>query len=237
MKRTSKVLTGLTLSLLSTLAATSARAQDASPPPPYSAEAAPWEARIGYRGSWVENSGYAPFSSNDYMPAFSLAASRLVFARGAFAFTAGAAWDYGSTGAQARGSDASLTVHRLTAPLAMHYRVLRWLDLIATVAPGAQYQGASIQEPSAVAPLVASSWVPCGDASLGVAWGFAHTSIGPVPFIFRLTAEGGYAWAAPMSLAMTPDLPSNSPERVGPTDLGTLAMNGAFGRIGLAVGF
>ena len=108
---------------------------------------------------------------------------------------------------------------------------------MATVAPGAQYQGASIQEASAPAPLVASSWVPCGDASVGVAWGFGHTSIGSIPFVLRLTAEGGYAWAAPMSLSMTPDLPSNSPQRVGGTDLGTLAMNGAFGRIGVAVGF
>jgi hypothetical protein len=236
MTRTSTLLAGLSLSLVSAYAAR-ARAQEASSPPPYSAEAAPWEVRLGYRGSFIGNAEYAPFSNNDYLPQFSMAASRLVIARGRFALTAGAAWDYGSTGDTARGSDSSLTVHRLTAPIAARYTLVRWLDVVATVAPGAQYQGASIQEASALAPLTASAWVPCGDASLGVSWGFAHGWRGPIELVFRLTAEGGYGWAGPMSLSMSPALPSGSPQLVGSTGLGTLAMNGAFGRIGAAIAF
>ncbi len=236
MKRNSTILAVLSSSLVASVAAPTF-AQERPAPPAYSAEAAPFELRTGYRGSFVESPGYSPFSSNDYMPAFSLAGSAAILTSGRFAFVAGAAWDYGSTGATARGSGSSLTVHRVTAPLAVRFMIVPWLDVLATVAPGAQYQGASIEETSAVAPLVASAWVPCGDASLGVAWGFAHLNAGGVPIILRLTAEGGYAWAAPMSLAMTPDLPSNSPQRVGGTDLGTLSMNGAFGRVGVAVAF
>jgi hypothetical protein len=240
MRRTSTFLPTLLAALVATIASTTtaaALAQEEAPEPMYRAETVPWEARIGYRGSFVESPGYGPFSNNDYLPMFTLAASRLIFARGPFAFTAGAAWDYGETGATARGADTSLTVHRLTAPLAVHLAVVRWFDVIATVAPGAQYQGAKIEESSALAPLVASSWVPCGDASLGVSWGFGSTRLGPIPLVLRLTAEGGYAWAAPMSLAMTPDLPGGSTQAVGTTDLGTLSMNGAFGRIGVAAAF
>src|SRR5271170_2089832 len=112
--------------------------------------------------------------------------------------------------------------------------IVPWLDVLASIAPGAQYQGASIQEASAPTPLTASTWVPCGDASLGISWGFGHVMAGSVPIILRLTAEAGYAWAAPMSLSLTP---SGGSELVGATDLGTLSMNGAFGRFGVAVGF
>ena len=101
MTPTSMLLAGALAGLVSTLTSV-ARAQDASPQP-YSAEAAPWEARIGYRGSWVESPGYSPFSTNDYLPEFSLGASRLVLARGRFSLTAGAAWDYGATGRRREG--------------------------------------------------------------------------------------------------------------------------------------
>jgi hypothetical protein len=236
MSCTLALLAGLSFALVSTLAAP-AGAQEAPSATRYAPEAVPWEVRLGYRGSFVESAGYSPFSTNDYLPQLSLSASRLVVARGRFALTAGAAWDYGTTGATARGTDSSLTVHRLTVPLAVHYAIVRWLEVLATVAPGAQYQGASLAEASSLAPLVASSWVPCGDASLGVSWGFAHVATARVTLVFRLTAEGGYAWAAPMSLSMTPDLPHGSAQLVGTTDLGTLAMNGAFGRVGVAVAF
>ncbi len=229
-------LSALGVLALASLVAGEARAQEdgarASGP-----EDAPWEARLAYRGAFVESSGYAPFSTNDYFAQVSLGASRVLFVRGRFAFAVGAMWDYGSTGATARGVDTHLEMHRLTAPLSMRYTIVRWLDATATIAPGAAYQSASVDEASAPASLVASTWVPAGDASLGVAWCFWSTSLGGVPLLFRATAEGGYAWAARMSLSLSPDLPASDPRLTAPTNLGELAMNGGFGRVGVAVAF
>jgi hypothetical protein len=193
----------------------------------------PWQAEIGYRGAIVRDAGYDPFSTNDWFGQLTLAGSRVLLTRGRFSFAAGAAWDYGHASATARGASSDLNVHRLTVPLTVRYSLARWLYLYGTIAPGAAREDARIADPSAPAPLVRGGWLASGDASAGVAYSFLDTR----PVSWWLSAELGYGLAAPLSLAMSPDLPSSDPRSAGKTDLGSLALSGSFGRVGLAVAF
>ncbi len=219
------------------LGAPVALAQEGVWRPATSAAVTPWEAHLGYRGTFVDNRGFDPFSRNDYFPQFSLGASRVLAWRGRFALAAGASWDYGETEATARGAPTGLTTDRFTVPLTMRYALLRSVQLFATVAPGVTWASAHVDESSAPATLVKTSWLPSGDASAGARWAFATTRVGRFPVVFWLTAEGGYAWTAPMQLSLSPDLPSNDPRQTATTDLGSLAMNGGFGRVAFAVAF
>lgn len=237
MKRVKQVLA--VCSFVGTLlgASSSAHAQEGVWRPATSPAVTPWEAHVGYRGTFVDSPGYAPFSSNDYFPQFTLGASRVVGWRGRFALAAGLSWDFGESDATARGANTGLTVDRFTVPLTMRYELWRWLHVFVTVAPGVTYANAHVDESSAPAPLVKTSWMPSGDASAGARWAFATTRVGPFPVVFWLTAEGGYAWTASMELAMSPDLSSHDPRQTATTDLGSLAMNGGFGRMALSVSF
>ena len=232
----STIIACLSFSLASALACPARAQEDTRVGLPSRADA-PWEARIAYRGAFVESAGYAPFSTDDYFSQLTLGASRLVVSRGRFALTAGVDWDYGASDGSARGQSSWLDMNRFTAPLTIHYAIFSRFDVQATIAPGAAYLNGGVQDASAPAQLVTSAWVPCGDASAGVAWALADSSIWGLPLVFRVTLESGYAWAGRMSLSMSPDLPTSDPRRTGATDLGELAMSGAFGRMGLAVAF
>jgi len=205
--------------------------------PPASPGVTPWEAGMGYRGSIVKSAGYAPFATNDYLSQFSLAGSRVVLTRGRLALAVGADWDYASPGATARGSDTGLTVHRLTAPITLRYRLVRPLYAFARVAPGAAHESAHVDDPSASATLKVQGWVPAGDASGGVAWAFAGSAVNGHTIAFWLTAEGGYGWTGSLALAMSPDLSKGDPTQTAPTNLGSLALSGGYGRIGIAMSF
>jgi hypothetical protein len=219
------------------LAQESARAAGAAlEPAPRPDSESPWQAEIGYRGALVRDAGYDPFSTNDWLGQLTLSGSRVLVTRGRFALAVGAAWDYGHASATARGAASDLTVHRLTVPLTVRYSLARWLYLYATVAPGAAHEDARLADPSAPAPLVHSAWLASADASAGAAYSFLET--GPVSWWLR--AELGYGLTAPMSLAMSPDLPSSDPRtptQLGTTGLGSLALSGSFGRVALAVAF
>jgi hypothetical protein len=237
MKRVRRVLA--VCCFLSTLlgASSMALAQEAPSRPASAPAVTPWEAHMGYRGTFVDGPGFSPFSKNDYFPQLTLGASRVVVDSGRFALAAGVSWDYGETDATARGAMTGLALDRFTAPLTMRYTLWRWLQAFVTVAPGVTYASAHVDEASAPASLVKSSWLPSGDASAGVRWAFADTHVGRYPVAFWLTAEGGYGWTAPMQLSMSPDLPSHDPRQTATTDLGSLAMNGGFGRLGVSVSF
>jgi hypothetical protein len=233
------LLAGSSFTLVLALAGAAAAQEGA--PPPSSPRDAPWEVSLGYRGGVVKSAGFYPFSTDDYFSQSSLQASRVVAWRGRFALAVGAAWDFGTAGATARGARTGLVVHRVTAPVTLRYALARWWSVFVRVAPGAAHESAHVDEASAPATLVKSAWVPSGDATAGVAWAYADSKIGegehPFTLVWSLTAEGGYGWSGNMALAMSPDLGSGDARQVGTTDLGTLALSGGFGRIGLAVGF
>jgi hypothetical protein len=189
---------------------------------------------LGYRGSFVINPGYNPFSTNDYLPQFSLAATRTVFTQGRFSFAPGFAWDYGGSSATARGDTTSLSMHRLTVPLEGRAHFGDWGYAFVRAAPGLAALKAEVDEPSAPEALTKSKWVFATDVSAGYAWLAAPRNSGRA-LVGRLwlQADVGYGWVADMRLDLTP---GNQPRANG-IDLGTLAMNGAFFRIEAAASF
>lgn len=70
-----------------------------------------------------------------------------------------------------------------------------------------------------------------------MSWAFSQWTIADHVFVARLTGEGGYGWTPDMSLSMAPAIGGGDPRLTGTTDLGTLALSGGFGRLGLAIGF
>lgn len=187
---------------------------------------------LGYRGSFVTNAAYNPFSGNDYLPQFSLLASRTLYVSHPFAFAAGVAWDYVNTGAFARQSESSLTLDRVTIPLEGRLHFGDWGYAFARAAPGVAFVRAEIDDPSAPGPLVKERWLFATDVSAGYA--FPLTLERPKrkrsPRVW-LQADGGYGWIANDRLDLVPGGGASG------VDLGTLALNGAFFRIGLAASY
>jgi hypothetical protein len=198
----------------------------------------PWEVGIGYRGAVIDSRGFAPFSDRDYFSQMTLEGSRALFGRGRWTLALGAAWDYGGTSTTTRGQGAGLEAHRLTVPITGRYHVARWLNVFARLAPGAAYVRMHIDDASAPGGTLAKDgWVACGELAAGVAWAFASSRIGKHPFVWWLTGEGGYTLTASTQLHMSPRLSSGDTRAVGTTDLGSLVLDGGFGRIVVAVGF
>jgi hypothetical protein len=183
---------------------------------------------IGYRGSFITNAGYNPFSTDDYLPQFSLAASQTIFARHRFAFASGFAWDFANTGATDRGDSASLTLHRLTIPLEGRVHFGEWGYAFLRVAPGVAMVSEQIDDPSAPGPLTKDRWLFATDASVGYDWlimprGSALSRVARM----WLQTDVGYGWMAKERLDLAPAGASG-------VDLGTLALSGAFFRIAVA---
>jgi hypothetical protein len=217
---------------------TRARAQEnLYAPRPNAPRVTPWETSIAYRGAWFESPGYQPFATTDRFAQVTLGASRAVISRGRFALTVGAAWDYGNTGATARGASTYLELQRVTVPITLRFALTPWVDLFARVAPGAAHVSANVDEPSALAPLATTGWLASGDATLGASWAFASWTIAEHSFVARVTGEGGYGWTADMALSLAPDLGGGDPRLTGTTELGSVSLSGGFGRLGLALGF
>jgi hypothetical protein len=196
-----------------------------------------WRLEMGYRGSFVTSTGFDPFSTNDFLPAFSIAASRTVLASGPVSFAPGLSWDYGSSAATARGDSTSLSMHRLTVPLEGRVHFVPWGYALLRVAPGVVAQHAEVDDSSAPAALTKNRWLFATDVSVGYAWliwpqrGAAHH-----PRLW-LQADGGYGWVAGERLDLAPALASGDSRVVSGIDLGSVTMSGAFFRAAAAVSF
>jgi hypothetical protein len=197
-----------------------------------------WRIEAGYRGSYVTSAGYNPFSNNGYLPEFSLAASRTLFESGRFSFAPGVAWDFGGSGAPARGDTASLDMQRLTVSLEGRVHLGPWGYAYVRAAPGAARQHAQIDEASSPGPLSKTQWVFATDLSAGYAWLiWPRWEASAVEPRLWLQGEGGYGFVTGERLALAPSLPSGSTERVTGVDLGSLSMQGGFFRVAAAVSF
>ena len=84
-----------------------------------------WEVEVGFRTELVRDGGYAPFSENKSLTQASLAGTRTVFERGAWALALGLRWDFGGSDAHVRSGDAELTLHRLSAQVEGRYALAR----------------------------------------------------------------------------------------------------------------
>jgi hypothetical protein len=187
---------------------------------------------LGYRGSFVTNAGYNPFSSNDYLPQFSLLVSRTVYVAHPFAFATGLAWDYAGGGDFARGSPSALTLGRVTVPLEGRLHFGDWGYAFARVSPGVAFVRAEIDDPSAPAPLAKERWLFATDVSAGYAFPLLPRRAASTRTARAwLQADGGYGWVANERLDLTPGGGASG------VDLGTLALNGAFFRIAVAASY
>jgi hypothetical protein len=194
---------------------------------------------LGYRGSFVPDPGFDPFSNNDFLPAFSMAVTRTVFAAGRLSFAAGVAWDNEGSTATIRGIDGgSLRMNRITVPLEGRLHFGPWGYAFARAAPGVAALETQVSDASAPATLSKTQWLFATDLSAGVAW-----LVWPRFERYRMTArywlqaDGGYGFVAQGRLNLGPDLPSGSTQRVDGVDLGTISMNGGFFRLAAAISF
>lgn len=190
-----------------------------------------WRAELGYRGSFVTQSGYNAFSTQDYFSQFSLTLSRTVYVRGRYSFAPGITWDYGSAGATDRVmATSTLDVHRLSVPLEARAHVGYWGYGFLRAAPGIAYEHEEVVDPSGPGSLTKSRWLVAADVSAGFAVRPPiHGDSARIPMRPWLQADVGYGWIAAQHLNLSQDAPSST------VDLGTLAMQGAFFRIAVAV--
>jgi hypothetical protein len=194
---------------------------------------------LGYRGSFVPDQGFDPFSGNDFMPEFYLAASRTVFTSGRFSFAPGVEWDNGGRSSQVRQFDtASLRLNRLTVPLEGRVHFGPWGYAFARVAPGVAALQTQLTDASSPATLSKTQWLFATDLSAGYAWLlWPRFQASQLTGRLWLQADVGYALVAQAQLNLGPDLGSGNAQRVDGVDLGTLSMNGAFFRISAAASF
>lgn len=192
---------------------------------------------LGYRGLFVTNSGYNPFSTDDYFSGVSLALSRTVATSGHFSFAPGVSWDYGASAATARDDSTSLKVNRLTVPLEGRLLLGRWGYAFARVAPGVAVERAEVDDPSSPGPLTKSNWLFTADASAGYA--FAVLSLparsGPATHVW-IQGDAGYSWIIDNRLDLLPATSGDGQTTAG-VDLGSLGLRGAFLRFALAISY
>jgi hypothetical protein len=196
-----------------------------------------WRIEAGYRGSYIPNAGYDPFSTNDFLPQFSLAASRTLVAAHPLSLAAGLAWDIGSSSTFDRGDQASLAFQRFTVPIEgrVHFGMRGYLFVRA--APGIAFEHTSVDDPSAAATLSKTNVLFATDLSGGYAFPIWPRTRAPAAAHFWLQADGGYGWVATERLNLGPTLASTDGRIVSGIDLGNISLSGAFFRIAAAASF
>jgi hypothetical protein len=197
-----------------------------------------WRFELGYRGAFVSEAGYNPFSTHDYFAQVSMGGSRTVYTRGSFSLSPGFSWDYGRSSASARGDATSLDLHRLVVSLEGRMHFGAWGYAFVRAAPGVALENAEVDDPTSPAPLTKSRWLFATDLSAGYAyplWPRAEPW-DRTPRVW-LQADGGYGWIATQALNLSPELSSSDARIASGIDLGSLAMRGAFFRIAAAVSF
>jgi len=194
---------------------------------------------LGFRIAYIPDGGFDTFASNDVLGQMSLEGTYAFYTKGKLALASGVAWDIGSRSSGARGFTTSLTVNRLAVPLEARWYFAPWLDGFAKVAPGAVGYFARVQDPSSGATLEDAPWTLAADLSAGATVRLAGGSDHGVRRArLWLTAEGGYGLTGSRALRPRPN--RDEADVLGadePTTLGSLALNGGFWRLGLAVSY
>jgi hypothetical protein len=196
-----------------------------------------WRVEVGYRGSFINDAGYGPFSTNQYFVQASFAASRTVWTEGSWSFAPGIGLDLGGSSASARGQATSLSMQRLNVPLEGRRHFGPWGYAFARVAPGVAAENVEVDEGSAPSPLKKTAWMYSTDVSAGYAL-LVTPRFDRFEQKARLwvQADVGYGWVVGDELALASSGGSNT-VNTGGADLGTLTLAGPFFRLGAALSF
>lgn len=194
---------------------------------------------VGYRGSFVTDPGYNPFSTQDYFSQSSIAISRTILVSGRYSFAPGVMWDYGKSGATARGDSTSLEIHRLSAPLEGRMHFGAWGYAFLRAAPGVALESAEIDDLSSpTGSLKKNRWLFSTDVSAGYAFPILpRASAYAITPRAWLQSDVGYGAIVAQRLDLAPDVGSGDPTLTKGVDLGTLSMHGVFWRLAAAVSF
>jgi len=186
---------------------------------------------VGYRGVFVTNPGFGPFSKQDYFSGAALVLSRTLVALSRSSFAIGLGWDYGSSQATARGDDTSLSVHRVMVPLDGRVHFGPFGYAFVRIAPGVAYERIELDDPSAPFPLVKARWLFSTDASVGYAIPVvplpARSASGPRVWI---QGDAGYSWVADQRLTFHPQSGGSADSADGIDLRMSLGLRGAFVR-------
>ncbi len=196
------------------------------------------EASLGARVSKVSSAGFDPFADSDDLAQVSLGLGGTVLRVQRLSLAAVGFWDYGERSSTARGSNSSLTVHRLSVGPELRYHLLPRLYLFAHVLPAFAHSKAALDDSVALATRSARHWTYGADGAVGVAFE-AHAFRGAEPLHPRLwaIAEGGYGYLSSSRLRLAPESGQGAPERSAPIDLGSLSLSGPYLRISAAISF
>ncbi len=203
-----------------------------APLPP--AEPPAWQLWIGMRTSFIKDSGFDPFSTDDTFAGGGLGASWAFSLREAWSLGWTLAYEGGGAAGTARGASTLLNTHRLTSGPELRYHVLPRLYVFARPSVGAQYQAASLEEGSTGVTLEATAWRFAFDGSAGAALAALDLRGPRVPLMFWVVADGGYGITQRMSLSLKPPEDSRAPARTSALELGQLSASGPFFRFAIA---
>ncbi len=195
-----------------------------------------WRVEVAYRGSFVNDAGYGPFSTNQYFVEASFGASRTLWHEGDWSFAPGIGLDLGGSSATARGQPSSMSMQRVNIPLEGRRHFGPWGYAFVRVAPGLALENTEIDDASAPSPLKKNAWMFATDVSAGYAWLI-------VPRLDRfeqkarlwLQTDVGYGWVVGDELALA--VSSGGSGNTNGVDLGSLSMSGPFFRLGAALSF
>ncbi|HEY3494904.1 MAG TPA: hypothetical protein VGK73_09470 [Polyangiaceae bacterium] len=186
---------------------------------------------VGLRVAFIPDEGLDPFSADDVLAQFSLGAGSTVYGADDFSIAALLLWDTGGTSADARGDEASLSLHRFTAAGEGRYHFFRRLYAFGRVAPGALRWDASLEDGSVGYTRETGNWMFALDLSAGTTFEFAGETRGKR---FRprgwFSAEAGYGWTTSSEVSFAGD-DSQGPARVEPLAFNDLALRGGYFRL------
>jgi hypothetical protein len=204
----------------------------AEPPPP----APQWNVGLeaSFRWSIVRSAGLDPFSENDILTHRGLALSARVLRLGKLSLGAAAGWELGEPDAKTRGSEASLTLHRLWLGADGSYPVTTWFHPFVRLAPDVFHVRASIDDPAASAPLVRRAWLFGGELTAGARlFAFAIGNQQAPSARIWIALEGGYAMTSSTKMKLHPDLEEDDPRQFGDLALPELSLSGPLWRLSL----
>jgi hypothetical protein len=191
-----------------------------------------FEIALGVRSSLFRGAGYDPFSTSDAFTQTSLRASWAVLGRGRFATAVGPLFEWGGANADARGTQARLSLTRLGAALEERFSPHPRARVFVRVAPAWLSGDATLLDPSLPVGLRTSLSTFSLDASAGAS---GRVSAPSSPVGFWVTGESGYGWAATQAMTFAPELASADHDKAGRTTLADFAPRGLFFRFAVAV--